>query len=126
MDKRPHLSDRERMRLFRLHGRKCHICRQPIDGLTQRWEVEHVIPRFMLGGAAADTDENMQPAHVDCHRLKSKDDSADRARTIRRETRNAGGHRSKTPLPGGRRSRWKRKLDGTVVDRHTGEKIRRD
>ena len=42
MADRPRLSDRERMRLFRLHNRTCHICSLPIDGLTQRWDIEHV------------------------------------------------------------------------------------
>lgn len=116
LDKRPHLSDRERMRLFRLHKRTCHICGFPIDALTQQWDIEHVIQRFMLG-AAADTDDNMKPAHRSCHKGKSKGDAGDRAKAIRRETKQAGGHRSKNPLPGGRNSRWKRKLDGTVVER---------
>ena len=60
MTDRPRLSDRERMRLFRLHNRTCHICSLPIDGLTQRWEIEHVKPRWAIG-AAADTDDNMRP-----------------------------------------------------------------
>jgi hypothetical protein len=63
----------------------------------------------------------MQPAHRNCHKGKSKVDAKDRAKAIRRETKHSGGHRSKQPLPGGRNSRWKRKMDGTVVDRVTGE-----
>ena len=111
------------MRLFRLHNRTCHICRLPIDGLTQRWEIEHVKPRWAIG-AAADADDNMVPAHASCHKGKTKVESGARAKAIRR-TKKHGGHRSKHPIPGGRHSRWKRKMDGTVVDRVTGEVMKR-
>lgn len=125
MTDRPRLSDRERMRLFRLHNRTCHICALPIDGLTQRWEIEHVITRWAIG-AAADTDENMRPAHVSCHKGKTKVEATARAKAVRRETKNAGAHRSKWgPIPGSRGSRWKRKMDGTVVDRITGKEMKR-
>lgn len=124
MTDRPRLSDRERMRLFRLHNRTCHICDLPIDGLTQRWEIEHVITRWSIG-AAADTDENMRPAHASCHKGKTAVETTARAKAIRRETKNVGAHRSKHPIPGGRGSRWKRKMDGTVVDRETGEVMKR-
>ena len=52
---RPRLSNTDRLRLFRLHGQVCHICSQPIDGVRQKWEIEHIISRGMIG-AAADTD----------------------------------------------------------------------
>ncbi len=120
-DQRPHLSDRERMRLFRLHNRICHICSAPVSW-NERWEIEHVIPRWAIG-AAADTDDNMKPAHSKCHKPKTKDEATARAKAIRRETKHLGGHRPKAIMPGSRNSRFKRKMDGTVVDRVTGKVV---
>jgi len=122
-DKRPKLSDRERMRLFRLHGRTCYLCGKPINGLTERWEIEHILTRFDLG-PEAETDDNRKPAHVGCHKVKTKVDAGNRSKTIRRETRHQGGHRSKTPMPFGRGSRLKRKMNGDIIDRLTGQVVR--
>jgi 5-methylcytosine-specific restriction protein A len=112
------------MRLFILHGRLCYLCGLPIDGLTQQWDIEHVLTRFDLG-AAADTDENMKPAHRDCHKGKTKIDAGNRAKTIRRETKHQGGHRSKAPMPFGRDSHLKRKMNGDIVDRRTGKIVKK-
>jgi hypothetical protein len=92
--------------------------------MSQKWEIEHVIPRWTIG-AAADNDYNMRPAHVACHKPKTKSEATARAKAIRRETKHHGGHRSKSPLPGGRDSRLKRKINGDLVDRVTGEVIRK-
>jgi 5-methylcytosine-specific restriction endonuclease McrA len=100
-DPRPRLSDRDRKRLFRLHGRTCHICSQPIDGVHEAWDVEHVIPRSLIG-RHADTDENMKPAHKACHREKSKDDANNLAEANRREDRHIGAHQARQPVPPGK------------------------
>ena len=117
-DDRPRLSDKKRRELFLMHGGICHLCGMRIDGTRQRWEVEHVIPRSMLG-KLADTDDNMKPAHVDCHKIKTAEDKGNLARAVRRQDRHNGTHRSKTPMPFGRNSPFKKRMDGTVV-RRTG------
>ncbi|AWN55032.1 HNH endonuclease signature motif containing protein [Methylobacterium sp. 17Sr1-1] len=100
-DSRPRLSDKDRKRLFRLHNRTCHICSQPIDGVHQAWDIEHVIPRNLLG-RHADTDDNMKPAHKSCHREKSKVDAGNLAEANRREDRHIGVHQPKRPVPPGK------------------------
>ncbi|MGY2048861.1 HNH endonuclease [Methylobacterium sp. JK268] len=100
-DPRPKLSDRERVRLYLLHKRICHICNRAIDGTREPWDIEHVIPRNLLG-RLADTDDNMRPAHRDCHRRKTKQDAANHAEAVRRETRHIGAHRSRHPIAGSR------------------------
>lgn len=99
---RPSLSDRDRARLFKLHSGICHICGEKIDGTREAWDVEHVIPRNLLG-RLADTDENMQPAHRKvCHSEKSKRDAKNFAQAVRREHRHMGAHQASKPLQGGK------------------------
>ncbi|WP_457091064.1 HNH endonuclease [Microvirga sp. P5_D2] len=116
IDDRPSLSDKKRRELFLMHKGVCHLCGLKIDGTRERWEVEHVIPRSMLG-KLADTDDNMKPAHVGCHKIKTAEDKGNLARAVRREDRHKGVHRSKTPMPFGRNSPLKKRMDGSVVRR---------
>ncbi|NGO50474.1 HNH endonuclease [Mesorhizobium camelthorni] len=57
--------DRERI-LDANHGR-CHLCSRPI-AIGQAWEVEHVIAWALT---CDDSDSNLRPAHVKCHRVKT-------------------------------------------------------
>ena len=116
MSNRPRLSSTDRLRLFRLHGETCHICSQPIDGVRQRWEIEHVLSRGMIG-AAADTDENMRPAHASCHKGKTAVDADELARAKRREGKHFGAHRPQHVMPGSRASGFKRCMSGRTVRR---------
>ena len=114
---RPRLSTMERMHLFRIHGGLCHICLQPIDGVRQRWEIEHIISRGMIC-ASADTDDNMRPAHArPCHITKSAVDADGLARAKRREAKHFGGYRPKHVMPGSRASGFKRLISGSTVRR---------
>ena len=111
MSDRPRLSNTDRLRLFRLHGETCHICSQPIDGVHERWEIEHVISRGMIG-VAADTDENMRPAHAACHKPKTAADADALGRAKRREGKHFGAHRPRQVMPGSRASGFKRCMSG--------------
>jgi len=103
-----------------LHEGKCHICGHKIDGTRERWDIEHIIPRALIG-KSADTDDNMQPAHVLCHAVKTKADVHAINKAKRREARHMGFKKSKSPLPFGRDSKWKKRMDGQVIDRKTGQ-----
>ena len=117
MDRRPTLSNSERRRLFDFHDRTCHLCGLTIDGKSQRWEIEHVISRGMIG-KRADTDNNMRPAHAECHKPKTARDARDLAHAVRCSDRHLGVHRSSRPMPFGRDSDRKRKIGGQIVPRH--------
>jgi hypothetical protein len=43
------------------------------------------------------------------------------AKVKRKHQKHIGAARSKSPLPGGRLSKWKRRMDGTVVLRNKSE-----
>jgi hypothetical protein len=90
------------------------ICGRRIDGVRERWIVEH-IRALELGGA--DDLENMGPAHEACGREKTRDDHARTARAKRQKTRHLGAAVIARPLPGSRACALKRKINGTVVPR---------
>lgn len=115
MTARRHISTTARVRLFAQHEGRCHLCGQKIDGVRERWEVEHVIA-LELGGS--DTPDNWAPAHVQCHKVKTRQDMADIGRARRVHAKHIGAKApSRRPLPGGRNSKWKIRMDGTIVPR---------
>jgi len=110
---RARLSTRERVRLFALHGGICHLCEcRIVPG--EVWDISHDLA-LALGGA--DDDANRMPAHRKCHQARTRDDMGLIAKAKRREAKHIGAYRSKSPLPGGKASPWKRKIGGAVVRR---------
>ena len=101
-----------RAKVFEAHGGRCHLCGERIDGTREPWELEHIIP-LALGGE--DDERNVAPAHVSCHRAKTLIDKGNIAKANRVRAKHIGAHVSASPLPGGRKSKWKKKMDGTVV-----------
>lgn len=74
------ISKATRVRIFLAAEGKCHLCGLRIDALKQAWEVEHVKPLSMGG---TDTDANLKPAHIHCHKEKSAEEAAPRAKADR-------------------------------------------
>ena len=106
---------RQRAKIFTDHGGLCHICKGKIDGTKERWELEHIVPYELTRD---DTDENIAPAHVGCHKKKTATDKGKIAKSARVNAKHIGAApQSKAPLPGGRKSKWKRKVGGGWVAR---------
>ena len=111
---RRHLSTKARTAIFVASGGICHLCGGKIT-VGQAWEIEHVIP---LAQGGSDEPDNMRPAHARCHKAKTADDLGNIARAKRREAKHIGAKApSRRPLPFGKRSPWKMKLDGRIVPR---------
>ena len=112
--RRRSLATRERLDLFlAAHGR-CQRCGWALAPGT-RWDIDHVIP-LALGGR--DQAGNMQVLCAACHGGKThREDVPVIAKTVRIRARHLGARTSRRPLPGGRRSRWKKTIDGRVVER---------
>jgi hypothetical protein len=89
-----------------------------IDGVRDPWIAEH-LRALELGGA--DEFHNMGPAHADCAGLKTRRDHALAAKAKRQKIRHIGAGWTASPLPCGRRSAFKRKLNGRIVRRDTAE-----
>ncbi|MBO9398765.1 HNH endonuclease [Shimia sp. R9_2] len=104
----------QRAAIFQAHDGTCHICGEKIDGTREKWELEHIVAYELTRD---DSDENLAPAHVSCHKQKTRKDKAAIAKAKRVNAKHIGAHQPKSNLPGSRASKFKRKLDGTVVPR---------
>lgn len=72
-----------------------------------------------LGGA--DEINNLEPLTRACHAAKTKVDVGRIAKARRVKARHLGLNQPKQRLPGGRGSRWKRKVSGEVIRREGWE-----
>ncbi len=108
---RRHIGPRERLEIFSRSMGRCHLCGVNIIGTAEKWEVEHVLP-LEMGGDEAKGSDNLQPAHVGCHKGKTAVDAWNLAKAKRREARHLGANRPRSPLG---HPTLRRKLDGTVV-----------
>lgn len=117
MAKRKQMTGLQRAKFFEEKGGVCHICEQKIKA-GEKWEIEHIIP-FAI--SEDDSFENTAPAHVKCHKAKTAKDKGiiDKGKRIR--AKHIGAWVSKTPM----KSKFKKKMDGTVVDSKTGEPVGR-
>ncbi|TNE55182.1 MAG: HNH endonuclease [Sphingomonadales bacterium] len=95
----------QRLAIFERDEGTCHICGEKIDGTKERWELEHIVP-FEL--TRDDSDDNLSPAHVSCHRVKTNDDKARIAKAKRVKAKHEGAHRPKKKIP-------YRRFDGSQV-----------
>lgn len=110
---RKKFSTRDRVRIFELHKGCCHICSQKIQ-VGEAWDMEHVVPWELTRD---DTDENVRPAHKHCHKSKTADD----VRAIRKADRIKAKHNGTFQKPTTFSTRFKKRIDGRVVNRETGE-----
>lgn len=117
--KRGSMTRMRRLRIFESHAGRCCLCEQKIDGVRQKWTIEHLIA---LGLGGQDEDDNCAPAHEDCRRGKDKLDVAAIAKAKRVKAKHLGLNKPKSSLSN---PRFRKLMDGTVVDRRTGEVIGR-
>lgn len=103
---RKSLTRNQRAELFLEHGGRCYLCGCIINaGRGEAWEVEHVEAREISG---RDDWANLRPAHVDCHKVKTKEDKAIIAKCNRVRNKHLG-IRKRTSFRG-----WK-KMNGDIV-----------
>lgn len=114
VEPRKPLTDKQRLEMFIRHKGICCICHLKIDGVHEMWD-EHINPLWLDGDNSA---ENRAPAHVACARKKTAAEATERAKGRSVAEAHFGAKRTKTrPMPCGRRSRFKKKMDGSVVER---------
>lgn len=96
----------QRAAIFEAHGGRCHICGGKI-GVGEAWQLDHIVAYNLTRD---DSDENLSPAHVKCHREKTRQDTADAAKAKRVSAKHKGAHRHRA-----RRGIPYRKFDGSAV-----------
>jgi len=97
--------------LYDAQGGRCAICAGSLDG--KPWHADHEIPLAMGG---ADEIGNLRLVCVPCHAEKTGRDLGVIAKAKRVGARHRGVRKaSARPMPGGRGSKWKRKISGEVV-----------
>ena len=115
--KRVRFSDKVRAELFLRDGGVCGICGFKIWP-GEGFEVEHTDP--LWSGGSADP-RDCKVVHPKCHRGKTSREATQRAKEARVRNKHIGAVRAKGTLPGGKKSRLKKRMDGRVEIRETGE-----
>lgn len=108
---------RVRVRIFEREGGICHITGRKIAP-GEAWDLDHRVP-LILGGEHRES--NLFPALREPHRKKTAAEMAVKSKIAQVKKKHLGLSKSKTPLT---HPRLKRRMDGTVVDRETGEIVR--
>lgn len=113
--KRGRLTKKQRLAVYENNGGRCHICGQRIRG-GEAWEADHYKKAVAQGGTS--NIEDFKPAHKGCHAVKTKADNKATNKAKRVKQKHLGIWEPKgKPMPGSKRSKWKRKMDGTIERR---------
>ncbi|AVH41873.1 HNH endonuclease [Agrobacterium tumefaciens] len=106
----PRVKDRIRER----QGNKCALTGVTL-GSDEKVQYDHIVPLW-LGGA--NTESNLQAVTAEAHKKKTKAEATVRAKCNRVRKKHRGITKPKSSLS---HPNLKRLMDGTVVDRRTGE-----
>ena len=108
---------RVRMRVFERYAGICQCgCTTPIAG--KPWQVDH---RQALINGGSNSEGNLVPLLTEHHKIKTHADVQTKAKTARMKAAHLGVKAKGRPMPAGKASKFKRKMDGRVVRRDTGE-----
>jgi len=105
-------SKRTKLEAWRRCGGQCEICTTKL--MQGDIHYDHINPVEMSSDASLD---NCQVLCRACHKAKTQGDIRDIAKSNRLRNKAAGIKKSSRPMPGSRRSGWKKKMNGEVVRR---------
>lgn len=104
------IPDRIRLRVFDRHGGICHLSGRRIQP-GDSWDIDHIVP---LCNGGEHRFSNLAPVIREKHREKTARDVAERAKNDRIKKRHIGIKKT-SRFSCSRNSKFKKRLDGTVV-----------
>ena len=114
--KRVRITAKMRADIFLSRGGTCHLCNMKVVP-GEDWDVSHDIP---LEAGGKDDATNWFVAHRKCHRVHTSTVDAPLIAKVKRiHQKHVGAKKSRSPMPLGRDSKFKRKMDGTIVRRES-------
>jgi len=112
--KRVRITAKMRADIFLSRGGMCHLCSMKVVP-GEDWDVSHDIP---LEAGGKDDATNWFVAHRKCHRVHTSTVDAPMIAKVKRiHQKHVGAKKARSPMPLGRASKFKRKMDGTIVRR---------
>ena len=114
---------RVRLRVFEAFGGICaETGRKIMPG--DDWDCDH---RIALANGGEHRESNLRPVLREAHRAKTAEDVRLKAKIERVRKKHVGAAQKPAyaRIPGSKGTRFKQKLDGTVIDRATGKPIKR-
>lgn len=105
---------RVRVRVFEKFGGVCQLSKRKIRA-GDPWDCDHIIA-LINGGEHRES--NLQPALAAPHREKTADDVGEKSKVANMRKKHLGIKTSNSrPIPGSKRSGWKKLMNGKVVRR---------
>lgn len=105
------IPDRVKMRVLARCNERCRSCTRRCGVGGEPPEFDHIVA-LINGGKHAES--NLQLLCSTCHASKTKLDVAEKSRVYKRRKSN-GGIRKPSKFSCSRNSKWKKKIDGSVV-----------
>lgn len=112
---------RVKLRVLRKYENRCYLTGAEIRP-GDSWDCDHIQP-LINGGQ--NRESNLAPALKAPHKEKTKTDLAIKKKNNRVALKHFGIKKSRNPMPGGRGSRYKIRMDGSVVERTTGKVVKK-
>jgi 5-methylcytosine-specific restriction endonuclease McrA len=101
---------RVKLRIFEAHGGKCYITGRKL--MPGEFDFDHI---QALCNGGENRESNLAPVYRPAHRAKTARDVAQKAKDNRVRAKHLGITKAARPMPGSKASKWKKRLDGTVV-----------
>ena len=103
---------RVRLRVFEKFGGVCQLSGRKIRP-GDKWELDHT--KALINGGE-NRESNLQPVLKEAHKVKTAQDVAQKSKDRRVMSKHIGSYVPKSPM---KKSKWKRKIDGTAVLRES-------
>lgn len=102
-----------RLRIFERFDGVCQITKRKIRA-GDAWAIDHVVP---LADGGSHRESNLVPVLEIAHRQKTGQESTARAKVRAIKAKHHSIRPEGPVMPGSKRSRWRKKLSGEVVER---------